>query len=90
MENKDYKKIFRQLYDIYKTEDLIEAEHLQRMLREERDAIIDGIMEEYAPILATLEAIIKWLDFPNNKAEQFEKEALKNLITIFLECCKEE
>lgn len=86
MENKDYKNILRKLYHIYKTEDLIEAEHLQRMLRENRDAIIDGIMEEYAPILATLESIIKWLEFP---AENFEKEALNNLFTIFLECYKE-
>lgn len=62
------KRILR-IYDIYKRDDYIDADDLERRLKEERDAQIDAINAEYAKLLVPLHDLCIYLETGNKDAE---------------------
>lgn len=58
------------IYDIYKRDDFIDADDLERRLKAERDAQIDAINEEYAKLLVPLHDLCIYLETGNHEAEQ--------------------
>lgn len=53
------RELIRKIYGIYKKDDYIEAEDLERKLKAERDAMIDQINEDYARFLVPLKNLVK-------------------------------
>lgn len=56
------KQIMR-IYQIYKSNDQIEAEDMERRLKAERDAQIDCINDEYARLLVPLSSLLAYMDY---------------------------
>lgn len=77
----ELRKRILQIYDIYKRDDFIDADDLERRIKSERDAKIDAINEEYDKLLVPLHDLCIYLDTGNREAEQ---RAIMSLTDIML------
>lgn len=53
------RELIRKIYGIYKKDDYLEAEDLERKLKAQRDEMIDQINEDYARFLVPLKNLVK-------------------------------
>lgn len=86
----ELRKRILQIYDIYKREDYIDADDLERRLKSERDAKIDAINEEYAKLLVPLHDLCIFLETGNIDAEHRAVMALTDTMLRELEDAADE
>lgn len=86
----ELRKRILQIYDIYKRDDLIDADDLERRLKAERDAQIEAINEEYAKLLVPLHDLCIYLETDNREAEQRAIMALTDTMLRELEDAADE
>lgn len=56
------RKQIRRIYDIYQSNDYLDAEDMERKLKEERAARIELINEEYARLLVPLRKLLEYME----------------------------
>lgn len=86
----ELRKRILKIYDIYKRDDFLDADDMERRIKAERDAQIDAINEEYAKLLVPLHDLCIYLETGNIDAEHRAVMALTDIMLRELEDAADE